>query len=77
MEKIELVKVCTNGRWVKVYRIRALKSFILVIFNAKKLKKVDWEDMLNICSIVGRRKLLDTLKMLLYMGWLRSKIMLW
>ena len=36
-----------------------------------------WEDMLNICSICRKKEIAGSLKMLLYMGWLRSKIMLW
>lgn len=82
MEKIELVKSMhkmVDG--VKVYRIRALKSFYPRHLQCKEVKKGDLggyaQYLLNICSICRKKEIAGSLKMLLYMGWLRSKIMLW
>ena len=75
MEKIELVKSMhkmVDG--VKVYRIRALKSFYPRHLQCKEVKKGDLGGYAQYLLNLSEE---GSLKMLLYMGWLRSKIMLW
>ena len=78
MEKIELVKSMhkmVDG--VKVYRIRALKSFYPRHLQCKEVKKGDLGGYAQYLLNLSEEGIAGSLKMLLYMGWLRSKIMLW